>query len=225
MGKISEWLEQALKMAENRTNVVGFRVIVECAPNRVNSVASELRRMGLRVIGTVSNFISVDVKEPAQLDEIARIPGVVYISKEKIFWPAEVSIGELIKRIGIMMDPILSKLNQAQLEKLGFSFRPAAEIPSPIKAIVDNTNVLANIVKDPLSVSKYVHWNFPFSLPVLTRANWRLVTFTRQLMNAPTDNRISYRTYVGDIDTGPRYGPGIGSPAEVKCISICTPPG
>jgi len=43
------------------------------------------------------------------------------------------------------------------------------------------------------------------------------------LLGVPRDNRLR-RTYVGVIDTGVRYGPGLGSPLEIKCISISTPP-
>jgi len=225
MGEVSEWLEEAITMAERRRkNVRGFRVVVEVQPNRTEEVMAELRRRRIRVIGRVRNFVIVDVREPAQLDEIARIPGVVYVSKEKVFWPMAYGLDELFKRIGILMDPLLNKLSASQLEKLGFRFKPAAEIPSPVKALVENTQVLAKIASNPLNAFKYIKTAYPFGLPVLTRVPWRLVTHTRELLGVPRDNRLSARTYTAVIDSGVRYGQGLGSPTEIKTISMTVYP-
>ena len=224
MGEISEWLEEALAMAERRRkNVFGFRVIVECYPNMTEDVMTELRRRGIRVIGNVRNFVIVDVKDPAQLDEIARISGVIYISKEKKFWPMAYGLDELFKRIAILTDPLLSKLTVSQLERLGFSFKPAAEIPNPIKAMIENVQALGEVATNPFKALEYIKTAYPFGLPVPTRAPWRLVTHTRELLGVPKDNRLR-RTYVGVIDTGVRYGPGLGSPLDIKCISLSVPP-
>ena len=218
MTKISEWLETALKMAERRRkNVYGFRVVVEVQPNKTDYVAQVLRKKGFRVIGTVENFIIVDVKEPADLYEIERIPEVVYISKEKIFWPTAYGIDELFKRIGIAKDPILSKLSMGDLEKLGFKFKPAAEIPSPLSAIIENALFILN----PPKILKNLKLT-PF--PVITRADWKLVTYTRELLGVPKDNKLTTRTYVGVIDTGVRYGPGLGLPHEIKSVSLTYEP-
>jgi len=215
--KVSEWLETALKMAERRRkNVYGFRVVVEVQPNKTDYVAQVLRKKGFRVIGTVKNFIIVDVKEPADLYEIEKIPEVVYISKEKIFYPLAYGIDELFKRIGIAKDPILSKLSMGDLEKLGFKFKPAAEIPSPLSALIENALLALN----PPKILKNLKLT-PF--PIITRADWKLVTYTRELLGVPKDNKLT-RTYVGVIDTGVRYGPGLGLPLEIKSVSLTYEP-
>jgi len=228
MGEVSSWLEEALKLLEKRRKTVaGLRLVVEVEPTKVSTVASELRRRGIKVVGSVENFIFVDVKEPAQIEEVARIPGVKYVSYEKKFWPMAHGIDELFKRIAIATDPLLKKLSQPDLERLGFHFKPAAEIPNPIKAAIENIDTFVKAVTNPQFGVKFfaenVRWNFPFGPPVVARADWRLVTYTRELLGVPKDNRLR-RTYVGIIDTGPRYGPGIGSPLETKCISLAMPP-
>jgi len=222
---ISEWLEEALLMAERRRkSVVGFRVVVEAAPGKVEQVKAELRRLGFKVIGSVSNFVVVDLKEPADLEKVDRIEGVEYVSYEKKFWPMAYGLDELFKKIAIAIDPLLNKLSTPDLEKLGFSFKPAAEIPSPVRALVDNVKVLANVAVNPSQIFKYVKWAFPLAPPVIARADWKLVTYTRELLGVPRDNRLSTRTYVGVIDTGVRYGPGLGSLAEIKSISLTYEP-
>lgn len=202
MGEISEWLLEALSYAERRgKDVIGFRVVIQTVPDKTDEVAAELRRMGIRVIGTVSDFIIVaDVKEPAQLDQIAKIPGVEYVSYEKKFWPMAYGLDELFKRIAIITDPLLSKLSQPDLERLGFRFKPTTEIPNPIKAAIENVQTIAKIADNPINAVKYIKWNFPFGPPVLCRVDWRLVTYTRELMDAPRDNLVS-SIRVGVIDS------------------------
>jgi len=221
MGEVSEWLEEAVKKAEQRRKEPrGFRVVVRVSPSKVDEVSTELRRMGIKIIGTVSNFIFVDVDTMADVERISKIDGVVYVSKEKFFVPMAFGLDELFQRIGIMRDPILKHLTMGDLTELGFKFKPAAEIPNPIKALIENVNVLRTLMANPTKITQYLKWEFPFGLPVLARADWRLVTFTRELLGVPRDNRLSTKTYTAVIDSGVRYGPGLGSPAEIKTISF-----
>jgi len=221
MGEVSEWLEEAVKKAEQRRKEPrGFRVVVQVLPSKIEDVSAELRRIGIKIIGTVSNFIFVDVDTMADVERISKIDGVVYVSKEKFFVPMAFGLDELFQRIGIMRDPILKHLTMGDLTKLGFKFKPAAEIPNPIKALIENANVLRTLITNPTKITQYLKWEFPFGLPVLARADWRLVTFTRELLGVPRDNRLSTKTYTAVIDSGVRYGPGLGSPAEIKTISF-----
>lgn len=221
MGEVSEWLEEALTMAEQRRKEVrGFRVIVECEPKRTKEAMTEFRRRNLKIIGHIRNFVFVDVEEAGQLDEIARVPGVVYVSKEKIFWPMAYGIDELFKRMGISADPLLSKLSGSQLEKLGFSFKPAAEIPTPIKAMVENIQSMMEVATNPSKAIERIKLVHPLALPVITRADWKLVTDTRELLGVPKDNRLTAKTYTAVIDSGVRYGPGLGTPAEIESIPL-----
>ncbi|HID36270.1 MAG TPA: hypothetical protein EYP39_02665 [Ghiorsea sp.] len=200
--KVSEWLEEALMMAERRRkSVTGFRVVVEVEPGKVSEVSATLRRMGFKVIGTVSNFIVVDLKEPGDVDRVAKIPGVLYISYEKKFYPMAVGLDELVKRINIMTDPLLSKLSGGDLEKLGFTFRPASEIPNPFRAMIENIETILKIASNPFEAMKYLQVAYPFGPPVLTRVPWRLVTHTRVLLGVPRDNQLSSRMTVGVIDS------------------------
>jgi len=201
VGEVSEWLEEALLMAERRRKMVrGFRVVVEVEPNYVESVQAQLRRMGFKVIGTVSNFIIVDLREPADLDKVRKIEGVVYVSYEKKFYPMAFGLDEIFKRVAILTDPLLSKLSAGDLTKLGYSFKPAAEIPNPFRALAENINVLQEVALNPLKAMKYIQTAYPFGPPVIARKPWRLVTYTRTLMDAPDKNFVDLK--VGVIDSG-----------------------
>ena len=220
-GEVSEWLETALKYADMKgKNVFGFRIVVEVEPNKVNQVKRELRKMGFTVVGDVMGFITVDIKEPGDLDRVAKIPGVKYVSYEKKFAPMALGLDELVKRVNVMTDPLLNKLNKNKLEKLGYTFKPSTELPKPFNALVDNVKFLESVAKNPAAISEYVKFAGPAGLPVMARADWKLVTYTRELMEAPRDNRLSNRTYVAVIDSGVRYGPGLGSPAEIQSIPM-----
>lgn len=200
-GKISEWLEKALQMAEQRgKTVVGFRVVVQTDPKYTEAVLEQLRRLNYKVIGTVSNFVVVDVREPADLETIAKIEGVEYISYEKKFWPMAYGLDELFKRIAVMTDPLLSKISVPNLARLGYGFKPTAKIPSPIRGLLDNVKTLTEMMVNPLAVLKYIKFPRPFGLPVLARADWALVTDTRELLGVPRDNVVS-RIRVGAIDS------------------------
>jgi len=212
---ISPWLERALSMAEKRRKTpTGLRLIVEVEPSKVDSFITEIKRMGFKYIDRVENYVTIDVKEPADVYKVNKIPGVVYISYEKKFFPMALGLDELVKRINVMTDPLLNKLSRPDLERLGYSFKATVQIPTPMDVIVQDVSMLSDIVSNPLAIRKYVRWNFPWGAPVLSRAEWELVTYTRTLMDAPDDNKIS-NTLVGVIDTGPRYGPGIGYPPNV----------
>ena len=217
-GEISEWLETALRMAERRRkNVVGFRVVVEVDQSRIGEVLSELRRRNITIIGNVENFIVVDLRDSSQLDEVKRIPGVVYISYEKKFFPMACGLDELFKRIAILTDPLLNKLSGSDLEKLGYHFKPAAEIPNPFRALIDNAQVLAEIASNPIKAMDYIKTAYPFGLPVLTRAPWRLVTYTRSLLGVPVDNYADIK--VGVIDTGVTPHPAV-PPGSYELIML-----
>ena len=218
MGEISDWLQKALLMAERRgKNPHNLRIVVETEEGKTKEIEMLLRRRGYNVIGSVLNFIVVEVKEPGDIDTIARLPEVKYVSYEKKFWPTAYGLDELVKRIAIAIDPLLNKLSPSDLERLGYSFKPASEIPNPFKAMIENIEFINKITSDPIQILKYIKFTYPFGLPVPTRAGWRLVTYTRELMGVPKDNQLK-KTFVGVIDTGVRYGPGLGSPSEIECV-------
>ena len=200
---ISDWMEEAFKLAEQRRKeVVGFRIVIETEPNRTSHVMAELRKMGVRVVGPpiADRFIVADVRDFTVVEKIDKIEGVRYISYEKKFYPMAFGIDELFKRIAIFTDPLLSKLSAPDLKRLGYSFKPAAEIPHPIKAMVENIDVLRTLVRQPWTVTKYIQTAYPMGPPVLTRKPWRLVTYTRTLMDAPDRNFVNFK--VGVIDSG-----------------------
>jgi len=221
VGEISEFWLEAIAMAERRRKTpIGLPIVVQVTSPRVaQEVASELRRRGYKVMGIVEDYVFADVREPADIEIIARLPYVEYVTVQKFFYPMAFGPDELFKRLGIMMHPVLKHLSIGDLNKLGITVRPAAEIPPPFDALVANLKAIRSVVKNPLNVFEYIK-GFP---PVIARAGWKLVTYTRELLGVPRDNRLR-RTYVGVIDTGVRYGPGLGSPLEIKCISISTPP-
>ncbi|HIQ50058.1 MAG TPA: hypothetical protein EYH56_02585, partial [Nanoarchaeota archaeon] len=163
MGEISEWLQEALLMAERRRkNPSGLRIVVETEEGKTKEVEMELRKRGYNVIGSVLNFIVVEVKEPADIETVAKLPHVVYVSYEKKFWPTAYGLDELIKRIAIAIDPLLNKLSAPDLEKLGFSFKPASEIPNPFRAMIENLNVIKQVTSDPINAMKYIKTAYPF---------------------------------------------------------------
>jgi len=218
--RVSEWLEKAMIMVERRRkDLFGIRLVVQVEKDKVDQFIQTAKRAGIKYIGAVNNMVLVDVKELADIDKLAKIPGVMYISYEKKFYPMALGIDELVKRIIVATDPIFSKLSFGDLTKLGFRFRPPNKLPTPFQALVQNINLLIKAWSNPLNLTEQIRWNFPFGLPVIARAPFMIVTQTRSLMDAPEDYEIK-NTLVGVIDTGTRYGPAIGSPMNVKVIPL-----
>jgi hypothetical protein len=222
MGKVNPWAEEAFKrLEEKRKEVRGIPAVVEVEPGTAEEVASELRRLGYRVQGVVNDFVFVDLPEPADFDRVARLPHVRVVSVQKRLWPMAFGVDELFKRVAIFTDPLLSKLDVADLYALGIRVRPAAEIPTPLSALVSLASEAFKFASNPLAWLAEHARGLP---PVIARADWRLVTDTRKLMEVPDDNRLS-RTYVGDIDTGIYPNPAIGLPfVNWTCDSITAEP-
>jgi hypothetical protein len=200
--KISEFLEKAISMAERRGKEVrGFRVSIVCEEDKVESVKAELRRLGVKVIGSIENIIVADVPDTATLEKVAAIEGVEYVTMEKIFWPMGYGIDEIVKRLMIAAHPILGKLSTSDLEKLGFTFKPTVEIPNPILAQFDNIAFLTATVLNPRAVIEEINLSLAQRRPpVFCRVDWKLVTETRKLMDAPDNNKTNL--FVGVIDSG-----------------------
>lgn len=222
--RVSEWLEKAMIMVERRRkDLFGIRLVVQVEKDKVDQFIQTAKRAGIKYIGAVNSMVFVDVKELADIDKLAKMPGVVYISYEKKFYPMALGIDELVKRIIVATDPIFSKLSFGDLIKLGFRFRPPNKLPTPFQALVQNINLLIKAWSNPLNLTEQIRWNFPFGLPVIARAPFMIVTQTRSLMDAPDDYEIK-NTLVGVIDTGTRYGPAIGNPMNVKVVPLTTLP-
>lgn len=199
--KISEWLETAIKFAERRRkNVTGFRVVIETERSKTNEVIQRLRKNNIKIIGNIENFIVADIPDTSYLDLIARDPYVKYVSYEKKFWPMAHGLDELIKRIAISTDSLLKLLSTPDLQKLGFNFKPAAELTSPFNALLKDIENLSEIAKNPSKLSSYIKYTFG-PIPVIARADWKLVTYTRELLGVPKSNRLSSKTIVGVIDS------------------------
>ena len=220
MPKVSEWLDKAILMAERRRKTpLGLRLIVQVEEGKVKEFINKIKREGMKYLGTVENFVLVDVKEPADIEKLAKLPEVIYVTYEKKFFPFAVGLDELIKRIIIATDPLLNKLSFGDLVKLGYRFKTSAEIPTPFQILIQDIDLLTKAAKNPLSILKLVRFPFPFGPPTITREPFMMVTETRTLMDAPDDNKI-LATLVGVIDTGTRYGPGVGSPISVKNVPM-----
>ncbi|MEM3753826.1 MAG: S8 family serine peptidase [Candidatus Micrarchaeaceae archaeon] len=221
-GKVNPWAEEAIKRAEaRRKEVQGIPAVVEVEPGKAEEVASQLRRLGYSVEGVVSDFVFVDLPEPADFDKVSRLPNVRMVSVQKKIYPMALGVDELFKRVAIATDPLLSKLDISDLQALGVRVKPAAEIPTPFGALATLAAEAFKFAEDPVGrLMEYVR-GFP---PVLARADWRLVTDTRKLMEAPDDNRLN-TTYVGNIDTGIYLNPAIGLPfINWVCDSITAEP-
>lgn len=221
-GKVNPWAEEAIKRVEaKRKELQGIPAVVEADPGKAEEVASQLRRLGYSVEGVVSDFVFVDLPEPADFDKVSRLPHVRIVSVQKRIYPMALGVDELFKRVAIATDPLLSKLDVTDLYALGVRVKPAAEIPTPFGALVTLANEAFKFAEDPLGrLMEYVR-GFP---PIIARADWRLVTDTRKLMEAPDDNRLN-TTYVGNIDTGIYLNPAIGLPLiNWVCDSITAEP-
>jgi len=220
----SWWLERAVSMAERRRKeVANIRLVVHIKKGKLEQFVQAVKRAGMKYIGSVDDIAVVKVSGPPDIDKLARLPGVEYVAYERKFWPMAVGLDELAKRITVATDPLLSKLTFGSLVRLGIRFKPPKELPTPFDAMVKNLNALLKVVNNPLELSNYVYVDFPFAPPVFARAPFKLVTDTREIMEAPEDNAIK-STLVGVIDTGARYGPGIGGPYDVDIVPILTKP-
>jgi hypothetical protein len=221
MGKINPWAEEAIKRVEaKRRELQGVPAVVEVEPGKAEDVALELRRLGYSVQGIVSDFVFVDLPEPADFDKVSRLPHVRIVSVQKKLYPLALGIDEIFKRVAISTDPLLSKLDISDLYALGVIVKPAAEIPTPLGSLVTLITEAFKFAVNPLDkLTEYIK-GMP---PVIARADWKLVTDTKKLMEAPDDNTI--KIPVGVIDTGVRPGPGIGFPfTDYDCFSLSAPP-
>ena len=133
-------------------------------------------------------------------------------------------LDELIKRVGILIDPLLNKLSKSNLERLGYSFKPLSELPKPFRSIVKNIEAIIESENNPFQALKNMEIITPFESDVITRADWKLVTYTRELLGVPKGpgkglpNDKIENILVGVIDSGVRYGPGIGSISGIESI-------
>lgn len=215
--EISEWLETSLSMLDKRNKTISnFVVIAELEPDYFEE---SLRRISsaFNLIGVVSNFAFIKLREPADIYSLSRVAGVRYISYQKRHYPMAVGIDELMKRVGIATDPLLKQLKQYELERLGFVFHSLESIP-----VMETLSDAISIVSNPISIIKHVSVRFPFRPPVIARDDWRLVTYTKEIIDAPEDNKV--RIKVAVIDSGTRYGPGIGYPPKIENIPLTVQP-
>jgi len=221
MGKVNPWVEEAFRRVEAKRRFIhGIPAVVEVESGKALEVASNLRRLGYSVEGVVNDFVFVDLPEPADFEMVARLPYVRLVSVQKKLYPMALGIDELFKRVAIATHPLLSKLDITDLNSLGIKVKPASELPTPFNALVTIVSEALKFAADPLwRLMEYVR-GFP---PVIARADWKLVTDTRKLMEAPDENKIDIK--VGVIDTGVRPGPLIGLPLiDYNCVSITIEP-
>jgi len=226
MGRVNPWVEEAFRRVEaRRRDIRGIPAVIEVEPGKASEVVAQLRRLGYRVVGVVSDFVFADLPEPADFEVVSKIKGVRVVSVQKRLYPLAFGVDEIFKRVAIAVDPLLSKLELSDLYELGVKVRTAAEIPTPLGAVVGMVGEALRIARelsvDPArALARYVR-GFP---PVIARADWMLVTDTRKLMEVPEDNRLT-RTYVGVIDTGVYPNPAIGLPlVNWTCDSLTIEP-
>lgn len=199
-GKVNPWTEQAFKQAERRGgDIVGILAVVQVQPGQAQAVASKLRGEGYSVQGVVDDFVFCDLPEPGDFDKVSGWSGVIQASMQKTVSPMAVGIDDLFTRIAVLRNPVLSKLSKPELAGLGISFKAAAQIPTPLTAAFDILSTPIDILKNPEVNLKKILSGFP---PMLTKKDWKLVTYTRQLMEAPADNVLSDGMKVAVIDTG-----------------------
>lgn len=221
--KISEHLEKALKLIEKkRKEARGFEVVIRTKPETTGAVVNTLKRMDIKVLGTVENFVFADVKNAGQLDRIAKLRNVEYVSKSKRFYPMVYGLDELVKRISLKLDPIYGKLSTQDLQSLGYTFKPASEIPSPFSLPLKDAKIFADILRNPVNITKYVKPLAP--LPIIARADWKLVTDTRKIMGVPKENQIK-NTKVGNIDSELYPHPAWHKPYENILLNDPSPMG
>ena len=222
MGKVNPWASEAFKMAEaRRKEVKGIHAIVEVDPKKKGEVASALRGMGFTYEGAVSDFVFVDLPEPADFERAAKIPGVRIVSTQKTVYPMAFGIDDVFKRVAITKDPLLSSLNWSELNALGVTVKPAAMIPKPLQAVTDIAIEPMKILANPLEGLKLLE-----DFPISTKADWKLITDTRGLIEAPEDYELK-NTKVGVIDSGVNPPPplpinlSLGFPfKDYVCISL-----
>lgn len=225
-GKVNPWVEKAFKKVEQkRKEVKGIHAVVEVESGTAETVAASLRRLGYEVEGVVNDFVFVDLPEPGDFDTVSRLTNVKTVSMQKRLWPAAVGIDDIFKQIAVTEDPLLRQLNRSDLKELGIETRPTAEIPKPLHAVLENIQEVRKLVLDPLSLGvrllKSIPKSFPF-LPVLTSEDWKLVTDTRKLMDAPPidDSVISKKTKCGAIDSGLSPHPALQKYYEYHNLAI-----
>lgn len=199
-GKVNPWAETAFKQAERKgKDLKGILATVHVQPGEAPNVAAQLRNEGYSVQGVVDDFVFCDLPEPGDFDKVARWSGVIQVSMQKRVSPMAVGVDEIFKRIAVFRDPVLSKLSRNELGGLGIDFKPAAQIPTPLQAALDILSTPLDILKSPEESLSKIFGGFP---PMLTTRDWKLVTQTRQLMEAPVENVLSEETKVAVIDTG-----------------------
>ena len=195
--KICEFWRKAVSMVERRRREINSSIPLIIQARKVKEVVSKLRQRNLRVKSVIDSYIFAEVPDWATAEEISRWREVEYITVEKFFTPYAVGIDELIKRISVSQHPILCNLSLYDLYSLGIKVRPLAEIPNPMRAMIENILSLSDVLKDPKRMMKMIR-GIP---PVISRVDWQLVTYTRRLLGVPRDNRLSSRTLVGAIDS------------------------
>jgi len=206
---ISEWLEKAISKNEViRNDVYGFRVIVMCDPSKQQEIANEIKKLGIRVIdSSVPGMILVDVPYPQYLDNLDKIHGVKYITYDRKFYPLARGIDEVIKSIIIKTDPMLKNLKKNTIESLGYGLN-LSDIPPILKTLVYNILSIDNILAHPHLIAKLLS-SIKENAEVITKVDWEIVTNTKKLMGVPDYLTVDKITTCV-IDTGVRYGPGIG---------------
>ena len=190
-GEISPWLKEAIERAEQRRKEVrGLKVVVEVDPKLKNVFKAAARAKGFKIVSEAASFITVDIPSSADLDTLARMPGVLYVAYDKPFVPAAFGIDQMIMSLAAKSDPLLSMLTKPDLKALGYAFKPPVQISLARLALQNLFNPLGSVLRAGA-----------MGLPVLSRSDWRLVTHTRTLMvDVPVDPRHSVRAAV--IDSG-----------------------
>jgi subtilisin family serine protease len=199
VGNLNPWFEEAVKRAEQRRRTPqGLQLIVRVRPQDQEAVASELRRMGIRVLNTaVPGYILVDVPDASYAEAIARLPGVEVVSYNAPVWNMAYGIDHYARLQAASRDPLLSALSQDDLEAMGVSFRPTAFMPSPLAALAPR-------------IPRYTAQGAP--VPLCQEVSWTTVTETRKIVEVP-DGAVT-RVKVAVIDSGIESHPAFARPAN-----------
>jgi len=153
--KINPWLEEKVKGMKSPQ----ISIVVEVEPKTIGLVLTTLRGIpGITRIGSVSktphrSFIPVTVKEPAIIESITRIPGVIEIHYET---PRYIrSINPFVKLK--ILDPILGEIMISKIEIP--EFKPILPIPFLQQGMKDE-----NIEIIPTSTTKNIVVDTPTTL-------------------------------------------------------------
>lgn len=182
--KINPWLEEKLK---GKSPNPGLRILVETEPNKVQEVLSEIKRAvpAAKFISTSwGRYISVEVPEVADIDTIAKIPGVKTVHYDAPVWvKAELPAPKLV-------DPLLGEISVSKVEIPGIP--PISTLALNPLGTLSNITLgqifsLLPLIKEQAQIGEYIVYT---------------VASTRRMIGAPAPPDNTVKIKVAALDTG-----------------------